>query len=163
MPTVTVTFYRGRTLPALLVRWWSRRRGQAFSDVPSHCALILGGKLFEFVASGYSVRDAAPADSAWTGTVCVPSIEALGSAVIGCLHERYDWAAIALDFAERLLPPSIKVPHFAYSHKYDCSRAVYGWLRAGGWDAPGWIRQLAVPLSPNDLLKALVETCSCLP
>lgn len=164
---VLVAFYRGVSLPALAVRLWTRRTGQRFADVPSHCAVIivppagdisLGGAatLYEFVSTGFIVRCAAPADLSAAVLVSLPDPAGAWAAARAGAGLRYDWAAIALDCLYKPLPARWRV-RLGYGRRYDCAEFALRVLARGGWAYPLWLHQSVVPVSPNDLLRALTE------
>jgi len=170
--SVLVALYRGVSLPALAVRLWTRRTGQRFADVPSHCAVIIlpnalnnalnsalnagNAVLYEFVSAGFVVRSAGALDVMGAVLVSLPDPAGAWAAARAGAGLRYDWAAIALDCLYKPLPARWRV-RLGYGRRYTCAEFALRVLARGGWVYPLWLHQIAVPVSPNDLLRALTE------
>ena len=170
MPTpgvVTVCFYKGHDPASLLVRADTRRPGQAWSDVPSHCAVALPvpewplGWLYEYVSTGYHCRLATAEDLVWSYAVPVP--DSIGAHVAAMSDAgRYDWGEIALFVLARLVPdrwiPALEKATGWKLPNHICSLFARSVLMAGGWPCPPWLAEQDCPASPNDLLFAVRET-----
>ncbi len=164
-------FYRGTSFSGLLVRAVTRRKGQAFSDVPSHCAVILPtlgytgldyGFLYEYISTGWHKRPGMADDFRWFYRVPQPSMTA---AITRAETDRgrYRWWVDGAIGIARWIPNRWylrwpKLSHLAYRHI--CSLFVKGVLGAGGWDCPDWLYRQDCPASPNDMLFAVRETLS---
>jgi hypothetical protein len=163
--SVTVCFYRGGAwnLFDLLVRWATRRKGQAWADVPCHCALIIPtpfgrrGWLYEMISAGFHQRPGMIDDFENVYQVEVSDMGALKtflSSQAGC---RYGWLTI-LEIALCRICPQKWFKSTRGQKQQDCSWLVKAALEAGGWDCPHWLRRQYEPPSPNDLLFAVQQT-----
>lgn len=151
-----VCFFSGDSLPCLAVRADTRRPGQAFADVPSHCAVVLGtnaedGWLYEFIAGGFHTRAAAPADFLWSVNVPLTDFAAAQTGAFAARESPYDWNAIAEIAAARIVPDRWLSLDTLKGHHICSCFAVYDVLLPGGWAAPGWLTRQFVPVSPNDV------------
>lgn len=153
---ITVCFYRGGawSLSSLAVRADTRRPGQTFSDVPSHCAIVIGGALYEVIASGWHCRLAVPSDYEWCvimhGLNAAVAVEACNS----YKPVRYGWWVDALIALARFIP-NRWLAGTRGAHKNICSAFLKFVLEKCGWDCPHWLRVQFAPESPNDIWYAL--------
>lgn len=161
----TVCFYRGTSLPCLAVRWDTRRPGQSWGDVPSHCAIAFPEcpgpeqngypwMLYEYVAGGWQGRAPNAADWEWCVDVPLSDLSAAARFATGCAGGRYNWGEIALIALYRLLPDRW-LSRWHVRQANICSAFARDVLRAGGWASPGWLARQYCPASPNDLWIAL--------
>lgn len=165
--TVTVCFYKHLDPASLLVRLDTRRPGQPFADVPSHCAVVFSvpecryGLLFEYISTGFHWRYAVADDLLWSYAVPVPDM-ARAVAVAQSGQGSYDWAEIALFVLARLVPdrwiPVIERATGWTLPNHICSLFARSVLMGGGWAAPAWLTGSDCPPSPNDMLIAVRES-----
>lgn len=165
--TVSAVFYRGSSIVDLCVRAVCRRPGQAFSDVPSHCGLIVPDQndtltLYDMTACGWCKRQPNASDLIWTYSVDLPNIK---ECRVWCENNggRYRWwvdgvvGLMALKLVRwRRVGPFIQ-GHLHLAYRHICSLDAGRALLAGKWQAPEWFLQQLQPWSPNDLLFAVRE------
>jgi hypothetical protein len=152
------TFYANDEPLALAVREETHRPGQAWDDVPSHCAALItlpGGQpnIYEFLVTGWNTR---PADERDTWRIDVPGVSLnLGKAwafAEGCKKGRYDWDSLWAWYVNDHMPPGFRITD-TFPREHDCSRFLVGILLAYGTPLPPALVQDCP--SPNDLLQAL--------
>ena len=145
-----IAFYHGSGLSGFAVRFDTRRPGQAFSDVPAHCALIVSGVLYEMILTGWHTRPAVAADYAW-------SVEVSGvdeaAAVVAAAHYQYLRYGLWVDMLIGLCRyiPNRWLSCTRGMQKCICSAFVKAVLEAAGWHCPHWLACQYAPESPNDL------------
>lgn len=167
--TVIVAFYKQPGFISTAVRWFTRRPGQAFADVPSHTALIVpgpgfyccrevvwppGADLHEMVSAGFRSRPSVICDFAWYYWVKVTDLPALTAFLAAQEDCRYGWLTIA-EIALCRVCPQRWFRASRGQRQLDCSWLVKAALEAGGWDCPRWLRRQYQPASPNDCLFAV--------
>jgi hypothetical protein len=155
--TVTACFYKGRGLSAWIVRYYTRRPGQAWADVPAHCAFTVDGVLCEFIAAGYHSRPAVPADYQRSYDVIVPDIDEAKRFTRSEVGDKYRFNTLFLIWVARFVPDR----WLAFTLRRDnrvCSWYVLRVLVNGGWPCPHWLAGQFTPECPNDVLFAVRET-----
>lgn len=139
-------YFKGRGLLPFLIRlltwrWW---QGQPFAEVPAHIGVLLGDDYFEAITTGVRTEKAMPATLIARGAtlvpVTLPDPEAARTFWTKCVHDAYDYPAIARD----LLHLSCRRGRFTH-HLWDCSEVVYVGQRKGG----RWLPATRTPVSPN--------------
>ncbi len=171
MPVAVACFYRGKSSIDLLVRAVTRRKGQAFADVPSHCAVVLpspyqgrgfntASTLFEYVSTGWHSRMPDTGDIAWSYEVPLVNMDAAIKRA-ETDRGRYRWWVDGAIGIARWIPNRWylrwpKLSHLAYRHI--CSLFLKDVLRDGNWPCPDWLLVQECPASPCDLLFAVRET-----
>jgi hypothetical protein len=159
MPLYAV-FYANDEPLALAVREETRRPGQAWDTVPSHCAALVTDPfgrdwIYEFLVTGWNKRCV---DSRDTWRVEVPDgnnggdMRSAWAFAQGCNGGRYDWDAVFCSYLNEHLPPGLRITD-NFPHEKDCSRFVPAVLLAYGTPLPPALVQDCP--SPNDLLQAL--------
>ena len=156
---VYVVFFYGLTPADLAERLFCQRDGQAFGDVPSHCALLIrefpglgdSDMVCEFVTTGFRLRYAALDEVKRAVPLDVPNTDALLAAINACRGYRYSWGEVLVAGLNRLLPKGHKVYYRAVRGE-DCSCACLSWLAAGGVEL-----DCGADPSPNDIKAALMS------
>ena len=145
-----VCFYKGCSLPALVVRYDTRRPEQSFSDVPGHCAIIIGETLYEMISTGWNARIALPEDRMWS--VDLQELDEVSAKItaLSWRRTRYGWWVDALIGLSRVIPARWLLTTRGVQ-KPICSAFVKRVLEAAGWNCPHWLAGQFVPESPNDL------------
>ena len=172
---VVVAFWRGRGLIPVLIRLFSRHRGQAWADVPAHCAVLLedseGFTEYEAISTGIR-RGEITRQELDEGTVApmvmipvtVPNFDAMVQYLNEQVGQRYGYEAVAATGLAIVAPSwldrwlSWSWLHLAggrsgRSCPKDCSLLVWWALSHAGLTLPG--REDGLPVSPNDLLQLL--------
>jgi len=151
---------------SLLIRLWTRRKGQPFADVPSHCGIA-----FRTAAGEWLHFEATPAgvvfehidtvddlnDSLYSVRIPLEREDDAAAFATYCLGDGYDWGAVIDDALGKALPKTIPL-YDDQSGRYDCSRFVLEVLRAGGIPIGLWLR----PPTPNDLMGEYRRGQKCL-
>ena len=147
---VGVVFFYGTSLPALLVRLRTKRRGQKWADVPSHVGIIAGTNpaYYEAIVSGvHRLPVRYQARALW---LRVPNEAATAAYLEDQVGDPYDWTAIVDDTVGRNLPTDLLFDRRRKA-AHDCSGLVTDALLVGGVA----ISRESLPETPNDLQQAL--------
>ena len=150
-----IAFYHGSGLLGLAVRIDTRRPGQAYADVPAHCAVIFSdGTLCEMIFTGWHSRIAEPSDYAWSVEVTGIDEALARTAATHFTQAEYGlWVDILIGLCRYV--PNRWLSCTRGMVKHICSAFVKTVLEASGWHCPHWLAAQYAPESPNDLWFAL--------
>lgn len=145
-----IAFYKGSGLAGLAVRLDTRRPGQAFADVPAHCAVIIDGTLYEMIFSGWHCRPAVPADYAWSVEMTGLDEAAGEKYALFFSNARYGlWVDLLIGLCRFV--PNRWLSCTRGAQKNICSAFAKGTLERSRWACPHWLAQQYAPESPNDI------------
>ena len=150
-------FYANDEPLSLAIREETRRPGQPWEQVPSHCAALFARPdgsewVYEFVVTGFNCRRAHARD-AWRVPITLSADNELTAYTFAANSQgKYDWDAVFGWLVNDHLPPGLRVCDTFPTHK-DCSRYLCAVLLAGGLALPPALVEDCP--SPNDVLYAL--------
>jgi hypothetical protein len=179
MPEVYILFFKGHGFIPVLIRLFSKHRGQKFSKVPAHCAVFIksGNGFVEYEAVSTGIRKLwLPILPKYQKFLMIPVKDL--SPVVNWLDTQvgkpYGYLTVAIT-GLGIVSPSVvdRVLSWCWRNLFggksgrscpkDCSLLAHLALMEGGVEVPG--RKDGLPVSPNDLLTSLknipgnIEVC----
>lgn len=153
-------FYARSTPWATAIRLGTMHTGQAWADVPSHCAIILPDSVIEAVEGQGVIRRALASydtDPAACRRVTVTLLHEPDAAAFARAQggKPYDYMALAYD-ALGVALARLSVRDKTNS-AWDCSRLCVWAMAAGGYPNAKTLIETRVPISPNGLLLAVTQ------